>query len=228
MFELVDLYGESTKAEKLDVANEEELYGLADANKSIKFQRLLDWINKASESSKAKFLKCLICKKVGGAASVTIANITGIEAANGCLHPHSGITFDNAVTIAFQEGDTAPAMTIEDAVQLMNGIAEACTAKGIDLNNVEVFTKDVKGKLTQFCWYYDTDSDTACIVKNMNPKAVKRFFESGSPVVAKAAETPMITDKLIDQLAKVEDQINALNAKRDAIYQKMEDLPPTA
>ena len=41
----------------------------------------------------------------------------------------------------------------------------------------------------------------------------------------KAATRPVTADELIDELARIEDQIKNLNARKDKVYAKMDKLP---
>lgn len=202
--------------------NEEEFYGGA-IERRITLKALLDWLAKVNASKNAQFLKCYNWTK----NAVEINNIDDITFSSNLMH--KDVVFDKGVKIAFKEDPSLPAMTLAHATELFNAIAAKCNEDGIDTNDVEVFVQNPNGKLTQFCWFYDDEFDTACIVKNMNPRAVSRFMHGGADaVIVKAAKTANISGKIIDELAKIEEQMQKLQARRDATLKKLEDLPAQA
>ena len=158
---------------------------------------------------------------------IAINNISDITFSANLIH--KDVTFANGVKIAFKEDPNQPAMTLAHATELFNAIAAKCAEEGIDTNDVEVFVEDPNGKLTQFSWFYDDEFDTACIIKNISPRAVSRFMKGGADaVIVKAAKTPKTSGKILDDLEKIEAQIQKLTARRDATLKKIEDMPTQA
>lgn len=216
MFEEVILW----ECDGTDVTNEDELAGNVAPDKHIRFSALLDWMRNVKATGKAKYLKCLNYRT----SRVEINNIVDVTFSENLIH--KDVSFPHGVKIAFKEGEDVPAMTLGDAADLFEAVAAKCEEEGVALEDVEVFVQDGKGKLTQFCWFYDTDTDTACIVKNMNPKMAARFMREGADaVVNRAAKSATTPDRVIDELAKIEEQMKALEAKRNAAYSKLENLP---
>ena len=221
MFEEIVLWENDNADDMSDVANEAELAGNVGPDKHIHFSNLLSWMNDVGASGNAKYLKCLNYRT----SRVEVNNIVDVTFSENLMH--KDVTFAHGVKIAFKEGGDVPAMTLGRATELFNAVAAKCEEEGIALEDVEVFVEDGRGKLTQFCWFYDTDTDTACIVKNMNPKMAARFMREGADaVVNKAAKSATTPDSVINELAKIEEQMKALEAKRDAAYSKLEGLPP--
>ena len=221
MFEEVILNEGLSKAKKLKAVatNEDEYFGYKDGH-IIRLSTMLDWMNKVKASSNAQFLKCLI----GATKGVVVNNISDITFSSNLLH--KDIEIPNVVKIAFKEDPTAPAMTLAKAAALFEAIGAKCTEEGIDLDTVYVYCQNENGKLTEFCWYYDTDTDTACIVKNMNHKMAAKFMHGAEDLIVRAAKTPRTPDTLINKLASIDDQIKRLQAKRDEIATKFDELPP--
>ena len=197
--------------------NEAEFYGNSEAGSSIKFSRLIDWMDKVKASQNAQFLKCIVNK----AQHVKVYSISDITFSENLTHKDTA--YDVGVKIAFKEEDKAPAMTISEAAKLFGKIADLCAENGKDMATIECFTEDTNGKLSRFCWYYDDSTDTAAIVRNMNPGQARKFMHGGGDeIVKKLASTPVNPDKLIDQLASVEEKIKALTAKRDEVLNKID------
>lgn len=206
-----------------DATNEDELAGNVAPDKRIRFSTLIEWMRKVRAVDNAKFLKCLNYRT----SRVEINNIVDVTYSENLIHKDA--TFAHGVKIAFKEGDNVPAMTLGDASDLFEAVAAKCEEEGVALDDVEVFVQDGKGKLTQFCWFYDTDTDTACIVKNMNPKMAARFMREGADaIVNRAAKTATTPERIIDDLAKIDEQMKALEAKKAAAYSKLETLPPVS
>ena len=200
--------------------SEDEFEG-APVGKRIRLKALLDWMEKVNAGGNAKFLKCLNWSRSAG---VSINSIVDVVFSANLVHKLGN--YPHGVKIAFkEEGPDSDAMTIGKATELFAAIAAKCEEEGIDTNEVEVFTEDPKGKLTQFSWYYDSDSDTACIAKNMNTKMVSRFLKGAEVVVAKAATTPKTTDRVLDELQKIQDQMAKLKDREAAALKNLEDIP---
>lgn len=203
--------------------NETEFLGQPEAGSVIKFNRLVDWMNSVKASNNAKYLKCITNK----ALKVVVYNITDIKFSADVIHKTT--KYDAGIKIAFKEDDGAPAMTIAKAAELFGKIEQLCVENGKDINQIEVFTEDVNGKLSRFCWYYDDATDTALIVRNMPPAQARRFMHGGGDVIVrKLVETPVNPDKLIDQLAAIEEKMAALASKRDEVLTKMDAMPNQA
>lgn len=216
------MFEEVTEIYETEATNEDEIYGWAD-QKRIRLRKLLDWMEKVNASQNVKFLKCLNWKK----NNVVVNNIDDITFSANILHKQD--SFNNAVKIAFKEDPNVPAMTFKESYELLAAIASKCEEDGIDVNEVEVFLQDVKDKLTQFSWYYDTDQDVACLVKNMSTADARRFMHNGvDEILARAAKTANTPDSIIDELAKIEKQMQKLSAKRDVVYKRLEDMPTQA
>jgi hypothetical protein len=203
--------------------SEAEFFGNSEAGSSIKFSRVLDWMKNVKSSSNAKFLKCIVNK----ALKVKVYSVADITFSENLIHKDK--TYDMGVKIAFkEENENVPAMTVARAAELFEKIEALCIENGKDLSTIEVFTEDVNGKLSRFCWYYDDETDTAVIVRNMNPGQARKFMHGGGEtIVKKLASVPTNPQKLIDELAAVEEKIKALTAKRDAVLNKFEQLPDT-
>ena len=206
---------------KLDEA---EHFGYPTAGSSIKFDRILEWMKNVKSSQNATYLKCLFNK----ALKIQVYSITDITFSENVTH--KGVAYDSAVKIAFKEDDSgAPAMTVARAAELFEKIEALCIENGKDVSQIEVFTEDVNNKLTRFSWFYDDDTDTGVIIRNMSVEQARKFMSSGADtIVRKLAQTPTNPDKLIDELAAFEEKIKALTAKRDAVLNKLEQLPSQA
>ena len=197
--------------------SEDEFYGSADANKRIRFQAMLDWMDKVNAGGNSKFLKCITGKFDG----VAVNSIVDIKFSDSIVHKLAPGKL--GVKIAFKEGAAVDAaMPLSEATRLFKAIAAECDKNGIDKNEVDVFCENEKGKLTQFSFYYDSDTDTAVIAKNISAKTAGRFIKDASSYVARAARTPTTPKTLVDKLSDVEEQIKALEVKRASIYADMD------
>lgn len=101
-----------------DNTNEAEHFGMAEAGSSIKFSRLLDWMNKVGASENAAFLKCVVSKANG----CTIFNVSDIMFSSNIVHKDT--TYANAVKIAFKESAGENSISVAEAAKLFNAIAE--------------------------------------------------------------------------------------------------------
>ena len=172
-------------------ANEDEFYGKE--NLSIKLSDIIDWINKVKSSPNAKYLKCLNYEK----NKITVNSITDIVFSSNLVHKERNI--EHGIKIAFKEEDpNANAMTIERAAELLDAIVSLCNEQNIDTSSVLVFCENNKGRLTTFSWYYDTDTDTAVIVKNMYYKVAAKFMHGAEDIIIRTARSPKTSTKLID------------------------------
>lgn len=226
MFELVDLY-ENTAA--LDVADEAELAGGQDKTRHLKFKPLIEWMRQVRADQNAKYLKCLNWTR----GMFEIHNITTVAMFENVSHKSPGAAngeeiFAHAVKIAFKEDASVPAMSVAEAADLCEAIATKCEEDGIDLDTVEVFIENEKGKLTYFMWYYDEGTDTAVIIKNQNPRNAAAFLKGGAEnVVIKAAKTSQTPERLMDELAKIQEQMAKLKQREDDVYNRMEQMNET-
>ncbi len=204
----------------LNEMDEAEYSGRAPGN-VVKFSKLNEWLNNVSASTNAKYLKCIMPKR----GKFELCNISDIMFSENIVYRDKPLA--GAVTVAFKEDASDDAMTVGRAGELFNAIAAKCAEAGISTDDVQVLTIDNAGRLTTFCWYYDDSLDTAVLVKNMLPSAAKQFFAGTAATIDELARTPRnpssLMDKLIDELAAVEDKINALQAKRDNIYARMQN-----
>lgn len=214
MFEEVFLY-------ECGDMNEDEYFGYAE-NQKINFKAMLDWMHKVHANENAKFLKCLI----GSAKGITVNNIVDITFSSNLAYKDK--TVPHGIKIAFKEGEIAPAMELSKAAELFDALAVKCAEVGVDPADVEVFCENEKGRLTQFCWYYDTDTDTACIVKNMTHKVAAKFMHGATDVVARIAKTSRTPDSLIAKLEKIDAQMKALADRRASVEKQFDALPPQA
>lgn len=228
MFELVDLY-EAADVEKQNATDEAELAGGQDKTRHLKFKPLIEWMRQVRADQNAQYLKCLNWTR----GMFEINNITTVAMFENVSHKSPGKdnveeTFAHAVKIAFKEDATVPAMSVAEAADLCEAIAKKCEEDGIDLNEVEVFIENEKGKLTYFMWYYDEGTDTAVIIKNQNPRNAAAFLKGGAEnVVIKAAKTSQTSEKLIDELAKIQEQMAKLKQREDDVYNRMERMNET-
>ena len=219
MFKIVDL-SENDKETSLNSTDEAENYG-GPTEGHIKFNALLDWMRNVHANQNAKYLKCLDWRT----NRIDVNNIVDVLCSENVVHKTE--TFDRAVKIAFKQESSAPAMTIEDAANLFEAIASKCEEDGVDLGTVEVFVMNENEKLTYFSWYYDEGTDTAVVIKNMSPRKAAEFLKNGAEaVLTKAATTndSKTMENLTNELQKIQDQMNKLKAKQDAVYNKMEQV----
>jgi len=218
MFEIVDL-NEKVEDTSLNNTDEAEVYGGPTAG-HIKFNALLDWMRKVRADQNAQYLKCLDWRT----NRIDVNNIVDVVCSESVVHKTE--TFDRAVKIAFKQEANAPAMTIGDAADLFEAIASKCEEDGIDLGTVEVFVMNEQEKLTYFSWYYDEGTDTAVVIKNMSPRKAAEFLKNGAEaVLVKAAKSSKTIESLTDELQKIQDQMEKLKAKQDAVYSQMEQVP---
>ena len=167
-----------------DSTNEAEYFGNVEAGSSVRFSRLLEWMNNVGSSENAAFLKCVVSKANG----CTIFNVSDIMFDSNIVHKDT--TYANGVKIAFKESAGEDSMSVARAAELFNAIAEQCKQNEISLDDVQVFTLDSNGKLSRFCWFYDDQFDTAYIVRNMNPGAARKWLQAGAEVAAEIAKSP--------------------------------------
>ena len=167
--------------------NEEVYTGNAEAGSSIKLSRLLEWFDKVKAAQNASYLKCVIASTNG----CRVFNIADIMFDTALVH--KGITYANGVKLAMKESSYDNAMTIAHAAELFEAIATLCTNNDINLDDVQVFTQAVDGKLSRFSWFYDDEFDTAYIVRNMNPRQAHKWLNAGAEVLADIAKTPKKT-----------------------------------
>lgn len=183
---------------------------------------MLAWMERVHADSNAKYLK-----GINGSYSTgkfNIFSITSIEFSADLIAPKS--VSSNNIKIAFVEDDPkVPAMSVAKAYELFTKIADLCIEKGIDLKTVGVYLENEKGRLTRFAYYYDEGTDTAIFIKNIPWQEASKFLKGAAPTLVKAASTPKTADELIDELAKIEDQMKSLKARKDKVYSKMEELP---
>lgn len=202
---------------EVEETNEAEFHGGPEAGSLIKFTRLLDWMNNVKGSAKAQYLKCLVNK----ALKVKVYNISDITFSENVMH--KDVAYETGVKIAFKEDDGSPAMTIAQAAELFDKIAALCAQNGKDLSKTEVFTEDENGKLSRFAWFYDDETDTAVIVRNMSTADARKFMKAGADtIVRKLAKTPVNPEKLIDELAALEEKIKTLTTRRDSVLDKLD------
>ena len=214
------MFKEITLSEK-ETTDEAEYFGNVEAGSVIKFSRLVDWMEKVNASENSKYLKCLNWRTT----RVEINNIVDIVVSESILYKDT--TYDQGVKIVFQAEADVPAMSIGDAAKKFIALKEKLESLGKDIKDIEVFAQDGKsGKLSRFCWYYDDASDTAVIVKNMAPGAARKFMRAGAEAVCNnAAKSPKNTEKILDDIKKLDDQIKALKARQDAKLKQIEDMP---
>ena len=183
---------------------------------------MLKWMEKVNANANAKYLKGVEGSYTKG--KFTMFNITGIEFSSDLIAPKA--LSSNNIKMAFvQDNPDVPAMSIAHAYEMFNNIANLCAEKGIDPADVGVYLQNEKGRLTRFAWYYDDSSDTAVVIKNVPWQEVAKFLSGAEVVLQKAATRPVTADDLIDELARIEDQIKNLNARKDKVYAKMDKLP---
>ena len=60
----------------------------------------------------------------------------------------------------------------------------------------------------------------------MSPRKAAEFLKNGAEaVLVKAAKSSKTIESLTDELQKIQDQMEKLKAKQDAVYSQMEQVP---
>lgn len=209
---------------------EDEVHGYMDKGKSIiSLASMLKWMEKVNASSNAKYLKCVNSTwKSGQLAGLSLLNISDITFSKELTAPKAPTT--NNIKMAFVESDgNVPAMTSAQAYDIFTKIDQLCKENGIDTAEVGVYLANERGRLTRFSWYYDSDTDTAIVIKNIPWQDASKFLKAGADaVINDAAKKPLIADSVVDELAKIEEQMKALTARRDKALSKLEQMPNVA
>ena len=202
--------------------SEDEFHGYKENGKGATLKTMLNWMDQVNAGGNGKFLKCLNGSTKTGVAIYSIADITFSSEI-----VHKNALSPNGIKIAFVEEDpNVPAMTIARATELFNNIANLCQENGIDPDTVQVFAEAPNKKLTEFAWYYDTASDTAVIIKNMNWQVAAKFLKGATDIVVRATKTSTTPDSIIDKLAKIEAKMKDLEMQKNAAYVELDALPP--
>lgn len=195
----------------------------------ITFDRVLAWIKNVNNSAKAKYLKCIIGTSTGATRGVMASSITDIKATTNVLHRN--VTYKDAVNIYIVDGDmNDKAITLKQVVDAFLVLEKTFIKNKIDPKTVQVFCVDENkpNKPSRFCWFYDDSSDTAVIVKNMNPGAAAAFLRSGEAFVQKLARTPNNPERIQQQLQALAAQETSLAARLAANRAKFEKLKAQA
>ena len=201
---------------------EAEVHGYMDkGTQIISLASMLKWMEKVNASQNAKYLKCLNGSTKKGVMVESITDI--VFDAN--LVAIGAPTTTNVKMAFVSESPNAPAMTVATAYDLFTKIAALCAEKGIDTAKVGVYLQNEAGRLTRFSWYYNDESDTAVVVKNMGWQDAAKFLQGAEVVLDRAARTPQTADKIIDELVAIEKQMNALKDKQAKAFAKLDALP---
>lgn len=182
---------------------------------------MLKWMDTVNASKNAKYLKCLNGSTKKGVMVESITDI--VFDAN--LVATGAISTTNVKMAFVAESPTTPAMTVARAYELFIKIGELCAEKGIDTAKVGVYLQNAAGRLTRFSWYYNDESDTAVVVKNMGWQDAAKFLQGAEVVLDRAARTPQTAEKIIDELAAIEKQMEALKDKQAKVFAKFDALP---
>jgi len=166
------------------ITDEAEYKGNVEAGSSIKFSRLLKWMNDVNAQANAKYLKCII----GSSKEVKVHNIVTVLFTENLVH--KGADLGAGVKIGFKEDDEGQAMTVKHAKELFDAINAKCAETGTATDKVEVVAVDPNGKTSRFCWFYDDAQSVAVIVKNMNPSQAKKWLNANQATINKIAEDP--------------------------------------
>ena len=201
---------------------EDEVHGYMDkGTKIISLASMLKWMDTVHASQNAKYLKCLNGSTKAGVIVESITDIVfdaNLAVADAPLATNVKMAF-------VAEDPNVPAMTIARAYELFTKISELCAEKNIDSAKVGVYLQNANGRLTRFSWYYNDESDTAVVIKNMGWQDAAKFLQGAEVILDRTASSPRTAEKLIDELAAIEKQMNALRARQNSVYAKFDALP---